>query len=152
MRRTVGAILRKDLRQELRTLESLPAMALFSLTTFVVFHFGLDRASLAGDLASGVLWVTLLFAAVLGMNRLFVAEREQGGFDGFLLAPVDRTAMLVGKAIVLFCFLVAVEVVAVPAFGVLLLDPGLPIEILLVLVLADAGLAIVGTLVGAIAV
>jgi heme exporter protein B len=152
VRRAVGAILRKDLRQELRTLESVPAMALFSISTFVVFHFGLDRASLAGDLAAGVLLVTLLFAAVLGMNRLFVAEREQGGFDGFLLAPVDRTAMLVGKAIVLFAFLVAVELVAVPAFVVLLLEPGLPAELLVVLVLVDAGLAVVGTLVGAIAV
>ena len=152
MRRAVGAILRKDLRQELRTLESLPAMALFALTTYVIFHFGLDRNALEGDLAAGVLWVTILFAAVLGMNRLFVAEREQGGFDGFLLAPVDRTAMLVGKAVVLFCFLVALEVVAVPAFVILLLEPSLPLELLLVLLLADLGLAVIGTLVGAIAV
>ena len=54
--------------------------------------------------------MTLLFAAVLGINRLFVAEREEGGFDGFLLAPVDRTALFVAKATVLFCFLAAVEV------------------------------------------
>ena len=148
----MGAILRKDLRQELRTLESVPAMALFSISTFVLFHFGLDRSSLAGDLAAGVLWVTLLFAAVLGMNRLFVAEREQGGFDGFLLAPVDRTAMLVGKAIVLFGFLVVLELVAVPAFVVLLLEPAPPAELIVVLLLADAGLAVIGTLVGAIAV
>jgi heme exporter protein B len=146
---------RKDLRQELRTLESVPAMLLFSFSTFVIFHFGLDRASLEGDLASGVLWVTLLFAAVLGMNRLFVAEREQGGFDAFLLAPVDRTAMFVAKAAVLFLFLVAVELLALPAFVVLLLEPGpgqaLP-GLLAVLALADLGLAIIGTLVGAIAV
>ena len=64
-----------------------------------------------GELAAGILWVTLLFAAMLGINRLFVAEREEGGFDGFLLAPVDRTAMFVAKATVLFAFLVAVEVV-----------------------------------------
>ena len=60
------------------------------------------RRASSGDLAAGVLWVTLLFAAVLGINRLFVAEREQGGFDGFLLAPVDRTALFVAKATVLF--------------------------------------------------
>ena len=71
----------------------------------------------------GVLWVTLLFAAVLGMNRLFVAEREEGGFDAFLLAPVDRTALFVAKAALLFGFLVAVEVAAIPAFAVLLLGP-----------------------------
>jgi heme exporter protein B len=148
----VGALLRKELLLEYRTRETVPAMALFSLTTFVVFHFGLDRASLAGDLAAGVLWVTLLFAAMLGVNRLFVSEREQGGFDAFLLAPVDRAALLVAKAGALFLYLVAVELVAVPAFAVLLLSPGLPVELAGVLLLADAGVAIVGTLAAALAI
>jgi len=155
VRATVAALVRKDLRLELRAFESLPAMLMFSVSTFVLFHFGLDRGSLAGDLAAGVLWVTLLLAAVLGMNRLFVAEREQGGFDGFLMAPVDRTALFVAKALLLFGFLVAVELVAIPAFVVLLLEPGpgqaLP-ELLAVLVLADVGIAVVGTLVGALGV
>ena len=92
MRTTVAALLTKELTLEWRTRESVPAMVLFSIATYVVFHFGLDRDRIAGDLASGVLWVTLLFAAILGVNRLFVAEYEQGGFDGFLLAPVDRSA------------------------------------------------------------
>ncbi len=155
MRTVVGALIRKDLRAELRSFEAVPAMLMFSVSAFVLFHFGLDRAALEGSLASGVLWVTLLLAAVLGMNRLFVTEREQGGFDAFLLAPVDRTAMFVAKALVLFGFLVVVEVVAVVAFAVLLLEPGLgqalP-ELALVLLLADAGLAVIGTLVGALAV
>ena len=155
MRDTVVALVRKDPQLERRSFESVPAMLMFSVTAFVLFHFGLDRSSLAGDLAAGVLWVTLLLAAVLGMNRLFVSEREQGGFDGFLMAPVDRTALFVAKAAVLFCFLVAVEIVAVPAFVILLLEPGLgqalP-ELLAVLVLADAGIAIVGTLIGALGV
>jgi heme exporter protein B len=155
MTRAVAAILRKDLRVELRTLESVPAMTLFSVTTFVLFHFGLDRATLEGDLAAGVFWVTILFASVLGLNRLFVAEEEQGGFDGFLLAPVDRTALFVAKGTALFLFLCAVEVAAVPAFSILLLAPspwaGLP-ELVLVLVLANAGIAVVGTLIAGIAV
>ncbi|HTN23907.1 MAG TPA: heme exporter protein CcmB, partial [Solirubrobacteraceae bacterium] len=87
MRGTIAALLAKDMALELRTKESVPAMVLFSITTYVIFHFGLDRNAVSGDLASGVLWVTLLFAAILGINRLFVAEHEQGGFDGFLLAP-----------------------------------------------------------------
>jgi heme exporter protein B len=153
--RAAAAIVRKDLLVELRTGEAVPAMVLFSLSTFVIFHFALDRNSVSGELAAGVFWVTLLFASVLAIGRLFVAEREQGGFDGFLLAPVDRTAMLVAKAVVLFCFLVAVEVVAVPAFAILLLGPSvwdvLP-QLAAVLVLADVGVAMVGTLVGAIAV
>jgi heme exporter protein B len=155
MRSTVGALLAKELALELRTRESVPAMMLFSVTTYVVFHFGLDRDTLAGDLAAGVLWVTLLFAAILGVNRLFVPEHEQGGFDGFLLAPVDRTALFVAKAIALFAFLCVVELVAVPAFAVLLLGPSpaqaLP-GLVLVLVLANAGVAVTGTLVAALAI
>ncbi len=83
--------MRKDLRLELRTFETVPAMVLFALAVFVIFHFGFNRDTIEGQLAGGVLTATLLLAALLGINRLFVAEREQGGFDGFLLAPVDRT-------------------------------------------------------------
>jgi heme exporter protein B len=153
--RITGALVRKELLLEWRTRESVPAMALFSLTTFVIFHFALDRSSLEGDLAAGVLWATLLFAAMLGINRLFVAEREQGGFEAFLLAPVDRTTLLLAKATALFCYLAAVELVAVPAFAVLLLGPSpgpaFP-ELIGVLVLANAGIAAVGTLASALAI
>jgi heme exporter protein B len=152
----VAALVRKDVRLELRTRESVPAMFLFSLSTFVLFRFGLDRETLEGDLASGVLWVTLLFAAMLGISRLFVADHEEGGLDGFLLAPTDRTALLVAKAVSLFAFLAALEVIAVPAFALLLLGPapgpGTYGQLALLLALADAGIALVGTLVGAIAV
>jgi len=154
--RAVGALLRKELRLELRAPQAVPAMALFSVTTLVVFHFALQRGQVEGDLAAGVLWVTLLFAAMLGTSRLFVADHEEGGLDGFLLAPVDRTALLVAKAVAMFAFLAAFEVVAVPAFALLLLGPtpnaGAVARLVLVLALADVGVAVVGTLVGALAV
>jgi len=151
----VAAILRKELRVELRTLESVPAMSLFSVTTFVLFHFALNRDSVDGDLASGILWVTLLFSSILAINRLFVADEEQGGFDGFLLAPVDRTALLIAKFLTLLAFLVVLELVAVPAFGLLLLEPslgGILPRLVGILVLGDLGIAAVGTLVAALAV
>jgi heme exporter protein B len=92
---------------------------------------------------------------MLGINRLFVAEREQGGFDAFLLAPVDRSAMLLAKAAGLFVYLAVLELVAVPAFQLLLLGPSLGPHLpglIAVLALADLGLAVIGTLVSAIAV
>jgi heme exporter protein B len=129
-------------------------MVLFSVTVFVLFHFGLDRNTLDGELASGVLWVTVLLATVLGVNRLFAAEREGGALDGVLLAPIDRTAIYVAKASVLFLYLTALELVAVPAFAILLLGPdlgdALP-ELLAILPLANLGLATVGALVAGIA-
>ena len=153
--RTILTILRKDLLLELRGLETLPAMILFSIVTFVIFHFALNRETIDGQLAAGVLTATLLFASMLAINRLFVAEREQGGFDAFLLAPVDRSALLVAKATALFLFLVVLEVIAVPAFGLLLLGPSLGPALpglIAVLALGDVALAVIGTLVSAIAV
>ena len=155
LRAAVVALLRKELLVELRTLESVPGMSLFAVTTFVVFHFALNRNSVDGDLAAGILWVTLLFAAILGINRLFVADADQGGFDGFLLAPVDRSAMLVSKALTLLAYMAVLELVAVPAFALLLLGPplgrALP-DLLAVLALGDLGVAVIGTLVAALAV
>jgi heme exporter protein B len=152
---TVRALLRKELLVELRTLESVPAMSLFALSTFVVFHFALDRNSVEGDLGAGILWVTLLFAAILGVNRLFVADADQGGFDAFLLAPVDRSAMLLAKIVTLLAYLVVLEIVAVPAFALLLLGPplgpALP-GLLATLALGDVGVAVIGTLIAAMAV
>ncbi len=154
--RPAAAVLRKDLRLELRTGETVPAMALFSLTAFVLFHFGLQRSTLDGALAAGVLLVTILLAAVLGTSRLFAAEREEGGLDAFLLAPVDRTALLVAKAAALLVFLVVLEAIAVPGFALLLLGPTPPaadyLRLAGVLLLLDVGLAIVGVLVSALAV
>ena len=131
-------------------------MLLFSVTTFVLFHFGLGRDAVAGQLAAGVLPVTLLFAAILGINRLFVSEQEEGGFDGVLLAPIDRTALFVAKATALF---------AVPGAGrgrrrwrrsrsccsARRPWPALP-GLLVVLALLNAALAVVGALVSALAI
>jgi heme exporter protein B len=153
--KAVAAIARKDLLVELRTKESVPAMALFAVTTFVIFHFGLDRDRLEGELAAGVLWVTLLFAAILGINRLFVAEREQGGFDGILMAPIERTSLLLAKAGALLVYLVALELIALPVFALFFIEAGfweaMP-RLAAVILLADVGLAVVGAMLASIAI
>ena len=146
------ALLRKDLRVELRTLRSMPAMALFAVSAFVIFRFGLDRTTLDGELAAGVLVPTLLFAALLAINRLFVAEREEGGFDLIRLAPIDRTVLFAAKASALIIYLVALELIAVPIFALFFLDSAsglLPFA--LILLLTNVGLAATGTLISTIA-
>jgi heme exporter protein B len=129
-----------------------PGMVLFAVTTFVLFRFGLDRTSLDGSLAAGVLLATVLFAAILAVNRLFVAERDQGGFDAIRLAPVDGTALFAAKATALAAYLLVLEVVTVPVFALFFLDDlaALP-PLALVLLLADAGLAATGALVSSLA-
>jgi heme exporter protein B len=145
-------VLAKDLRIELRTLQSVPAMVLFATTIYVIFRFGLDRTELEGNLAAGVLLVTVLFAAMLAINRLFVAEREQGGFEAIRLAPVDGTALFFAKAAALVVYLLALELVAVPIFGIFFLDEwgGIPATCG-VLLLLDVGFAVTGAIVSSMA-
>jgi heme exporter protein B len=150
--RAFEAILAKDLRIELRTLQSVPAMVLFAVTTFVLFRYGLDRSALSGSLAAGVLLATVLFAAILAINRLFVAERDEGGFDAIRLAPVDGTALMAAKATALVVYLLVLEAIALPVFAVFFLDSWAGLAPLAgVLALADLGLAATGVLVSAIA-
>jgi len=151
-RTAIATVLGKDLRTELRTLQSVPSMVLFSTTIYVIFRFGLDRTRLDGGLAAGVLLVTILFAALLAINRLFVAEREQGGFEAVRLAPVDGTALFLAKASALVVYLVALELVALPVFWLFFLDDasGL-LPLLPVILLLDLALAATGALISPIA-
>ena len=145
----VGALVRKDLLLELRARDTLPAMLLFVLAIFVVFHFALPARS--SDLAaSGLLWVAVVFTALLGLGRAFVPEREQRMFDGLVLAPSDRSAIWLSKSLATLAFLGAAEVVALPLFA--LFFHGVHGATVAAFALADVGICAVGTLVGAMAV
>ena len=144
----VAALARKDLRLELRARDTLPAMMLFVLATLVVFHFALPAAS--GDLASyGLLWVAIVFTALLGLARAWVPEREQGVIDGLVLAPCDRSAIWLGKTLATLAFLVVAELVALPAFA--LFFAALDGPALAGVVLASIGICAVGSMVSAMA-
>jgi heme exporter protein B len=144
----VGTLARKDLLLELRARDTLPAMLLFVLSTLVVFHFVLPGNS--SDLAAaGLLWVALVFTALLGLSRAFAAEREQGVIDGLVLAPSDRSAIWLGKALSVLAFLALAEVVALPAFALFYAPVSGPM--IAGVVLADLGIAAVGTLLAAVA-
>jgi heme exporter protein B len=144
----VGALARKDLLLELRARDTLPAMLLFVVSTLVVFHFVLPVGS--SDLAAtGLLWVALLFTALLGLSRSFAAEREQGVIDGLVLAPSDRSAIWLGKALSILAFLVLAELIALPAYGLFFKPVGA--ALIAGVALADVGIAAVGTLLAAMA-
>jgi heme exporter protein B len=145
----VAALARKDLRLELRARDTLPAMLLFVLATLVVFHFALPSGT-GDDPAYGLLWVALVFTALLGLGRAWVPEREDGALDGLVLAPCDRSAIWLGKTLATLAFLIAAEVVALPAFA--LFFAPLPGTALAGVALADLGICAVGSLVSAMAV
>ena len=145
----VGALARKDLLLELRARDTLPAMLLFVLSTLVVFHFVLPADSSQLE-AKGLLWVGIVFTALLGLSRTFAAEREQGVLDGLVLAPSDRSAIWLGKAISILAFLVLAEAVALPAFA--LFFSGIDAATIAGVAFADLGICAVGTLLAGMAV
>jgi heme exporter protein B len=145
----VRALARKDLLLELRARDTLPAMLLFVVAIFVVFHFSLPARS-SELAASGLLWVAIFFTALLGLGRAFVPEREQRMFDGLVLAPCDRSAIWLAKSLATFAFLALAELVALPLFA--LFFHGVDGTTVLAFLLADVGICAVGTLVGAMAV
>jgi heme exporter protein B len=144
----VVALARKDLLIELRTRDTLPAMVLFVVSALTVFHFALPGGSSARA-ETGLLWIAILFTGLLGLARAFAPEREQGLFDGLVLAPSDRSAIWVGKTIGVSAFLVLAELVALPAFA-LFFHP-VTWELVAAVALADIGIAAIGTLLAAIA-
>jgi heme exporter protein B len=146
--RDTVALARKDLLLELRARDTLPAMLVFVVAMLVVFRFALPDASERA--AHGMLWVAILFTALLGLARAFVPEREQRVLDALVLAPVDRSAIWLGKVVALFAFLLAAEAVALAAHQ--LFFDRLPWEIYPAVVLADIGICTVGALLAAMAV
>jgi len=145
----------KDLRLEFRSKTALLSAIVFAVQVLVVFNFSRDPTVLAAvDIAPGVLWVTVAFAAIVAQNRAFHLERETAALDALLLAPLPREALYAGKCLANLAFVSLVEVVTLVLFVVFFnvaLGPALP-GILAVLALASIGFVAVGTLFSAMAV
>jgi heme exporter protein B len=144
----VVALVRKDLRLELRARDTLPAMLLFVLSTLAVFHFALPAGS-GENAAYGVLWIAIVFTALLGLARAWAPELESGALDGLVLAPCDRSAIWLGKTLAALAFLAAAELVALPAFALFFA----PLDLVAIagVVLASVGICAVGSLLAAMA-
>jgi heme exporter protein B len=148
-------IARKDLTIEFRTRSAFFSAAVFSLLAIVIFFFAWDATAVAAiDLAPGVLWVIFVFSGLLGMHRSFGVEEPDRAIDGLIAAPIARESIFVGKAIASLVFVLAIQVVAIPAVA---LFYNLPLgrvggAIAAIAVLAAIGLVAVGTLFSAMAV
>jgi heme exporter protein B len=144
----VSALTRKDFRLELRAKDTLPAMLLFVLSALVVFHFALPQGT-GDDAAFGLLWIAIVFTALLGLSRAWAPESEAGALDGLVLAPCDRSAIWLAKTLATLGFLAVAELVALPAFALLYapLDGAAIAGVLL----ASFGISAVGSLLSAMA-
>lgn len=145
-------LFQKDLRIELRSGEVVITSGFFAVVVIILsslsFYAGAETRR---QVASGVIWLAVAFAAVLALGRLWQRERDDGALDGVLLTPVPRSALFAGKALGLLTFLLLIEAVVIPLTAVLFsLDLGtFGLGLFVIAIAATPGLAAASTLFGA---
>ncbi|MDP3938220.1 MAG: heme exporter protein CcmB [Deltaproteobacteria bacterium] len=148
------AVVRKDLRLEWRTREVFSATVVFAALVLVTFNFSFEPGQGAVErMASGFIWVAFVFAGMLGLNRTFVTEKEEGCLDALFLSPADPGAIYLGKVIANLIFLAVTEAAVLPLFALLFNFPlarAFP-TMLLPLALGSFGFVAAGTLFAAMA-
>lgn len=152
--RASALVARKDLTIEFRTKTAFFAAAAFTLLAIVIFFFAWDPTSVSAiDLAPGVLWVIFTFSGLLGLQRSFNVEHADGAMDALLAAPIAREAIYLGKAAANLVFVLAVQVLAIPAVALFYNAPlgSVAGGLALIALLAAIGLVAVGTLFSSIA-
>ena len=147
------AILNKDLLAEFRTRELVISVLVFALLVLVIFNFAFDPdTGVINLVAPGILWVSLTFAGVLGLNRTFIHEKTNASLEGLMLCPVDRAAIYLGKLLSNCVFMLIVAFIIIPVFLVLLNLPLFLPGLALIIVLATVGFSAIGTLFSALAI
>lgn len=151
--KSVKAILRKDVLAEWRSREIFSSMFVFVMLVTLIFNFAFElRVEDVTKVVPGALWVAFAFAGVLGLNRSFILEKDKGCLEGLLLAPVDRSAIFLGKWLGNVAFMVFVELLTLPIFSALFNVNLFRPTFFLILALGTIGFAGTGTLFAAIAI
>jgi len=151
--RHTAVIARKDLAIEIRGRHALGTLLPFAATLLVAFGFafGPGREILA-RVAPGLLWMAVLFSAVIASRRAYQSETEDGALEGLLLAPIDKAAIFLGKATAVTAELLALVIAVLGLVIVLFEMPvGSPVPLVAAFVLGSVGLAVVGSLFGVVA-
>ncbi len=149
--RQVWALVWKDLLAERRTKEILSATLVFGLLVVLIFNFAFDLRRAEMDLIGpGILWVAFIFAGILGLNRSFALEKDRGALEGLMLAPMDRSAIYLGKLISTLIFMSVMELVIVPVYSLLNNQP-IRLDLIPVIFMGTLGFVAAGTIFAAIA-
>ncbi len=149
----IWAIGRKDLLLETRNKDIIVAVSAFALLVLMVFTFAIDinqvNAKLTGP---GILWASIAFAGVTGLNRAFALELEGNTLEALMLAPISRDLIYAGKMFGNFLFITAAQIIVIPIFAVLFNLAVLRWEMLVVSLITTIGFSAIGTLFAAMTI
>lgn len=151
--RQIKAIVWKDMTAEFRTKEMLSAMLIFSFLVIVIFAFAFDPTrETTRAVFPGLIWVGITFAAILGLNRSFLSEKENDCLMGLMLAPADRSAIYFSKVIGNLIFVLLVVLVSLPMYFIFFnfQFSGSALTLALIIFLSTLGFISVGTFLAAL--
>tara|TARA_X000000368_G_C23005394_1_gene700937 strand:+ start:411 stop:1058 length:648 start_codon:yes stop_codon:yes gene_type:complete len=141
---------RKDLLLELRTKEIIIPMFAFGLAIIMIFALSFNASQEINHAFSpGLLWIIILFISSLGLNRMFVLEKEFDAFTLTLAAPIDRGTIFVSKVISGTILLLIAEIMIIPPF-IIFMNIAIPSDghiMILILLIGDLGIMSIGTIV-----
>jgi len=149
------AISRKDLRVEFRTRDIIGSAGLFALAVLITASFTMPPGDKQSGAATGVLWISILFAVLLGVGRTMARESADRGIEGLLLSPVPRDVVFLGKAFGSLVVMAIVDIVIIPLFLVMMTADGSGangLALVGTVALGTIGLVIVASLFSGIAV
>ncbi len=153
--RAILTIAWKDIISEFRSRETISSMLIFCLIVVIIFNFMFEPGSTSVlEMIPGILWVAITFAGILGLNRSFIYEVDQGCLLGLLLCPVDHIVVYLGKMLGNFFFMLIMEIIIIPLMIILfnLNIASILLPLALIVFLGTLGFAAVGTLLSAISV
>jgi heme exporter protein B len=142
------AIAGKDARAELRGRHATVSTLFFAAVVLLLFGFALgpDAERLAAA-APGLLWLAVVFAGILAVNRLHLLETDDGALEQLALYPVSRRAIYAGKALGGLAVMLVLGVVVLGTVGVLFAVDvaAAAVPLLVTVTLGAIGIAAVGT-------
>ncbi len=116
--RQIGALIRKDLGLQFRSMETLALIFVFSVLVVLIFAFAFGpifpEKVERGKLTASVLWAAFVFAGIITLNRSFTIERTHAALQGIRLTGVDAGNLYLSKVISNVVFLFLLEIVITP--------------------------------------
>lgn len=148
------ALMARDLKLSWRAGGGALTGVLFFLTVAAVtpFAIGPDLALLA-RLGPAILWIGALLAMLLGLDRLFQSDAEDGALDGLLMSAIPLELVVLAKALAHWVSTGLPLVLATPLVAIFLnVPPATTAAVMLTLLLGTPALAFLGAVGAALGV
>ncbi|MBP6068906.1 MAG: heme exporter protein CcmB [Anaerolineaceae bacterium] len=150
---TAWVLVWKDLVQEWRSRDVLTSMFAFAVLSLFIFNYALELSPInRAEIAPGLIWVVMVFAGTLGLNRSFAAEQDQGSFEGLMMAVPELSVIYLAKMITNLLMMFGLAILVIPIYSLLYNQSLFDLRFFGILMLGAWGYSAAGTLISSMTV